>query len=293
MAEKGDLCCGTIFPGWFSNSPRAEFKTDYSNASRPTFKPLLPHMETGDLPYIRIPVSCLPKICDLRRHIRKAPAWRAFLMRRSPSAASWGFPRALFGRDALSRNGQTTYEQFIVMMNVGDAPVQQSVWLHHWPGPGGKVPYVLEGKIKLHRLHYLLQKQLGLIEHASETEGPGLKANPRTGRILSLAFTGLGAPYYNSDATALITGFTRERKNPAGKSRPGLHRLPDPGCAVFNDRSLEKEPARHCRPESGRGPTRNRYLMRSSQMFLEYVEGLGMRSFPALCGLYGRIRWLL
>lgn len=74
----------------------------------------------------------------------------------------------------------------------------------------GKVNYVLEGNINYTgAVITWLQKDLGLIASAKETEELAKSANPGDTTYLVPAFTGLGAPYWDSKAKAVVSGITR------------------------------------------------------------------------------------
>ena len=99
-----------------------------------------------------------------------------------------------------------------MMMNVGEKPVfcggglvSSIAW-----GSGGKVWYVLEGNINYTgAVVTWLKDKLGLIADAKETERLAMEASPEDKTYIVPAFSGLGAPYWDSEATALITGITR------------------------------------------------------------------------------------
>lgn len=270
LAEKGDLCCGTI-DSWlvFKLTQGAEFKTDYSNASRTQLLNLC--SLTWDREICRIfgiPVSCLPKICDSDAIFGKTRMEGLFDEAIPISCVMGDSHGALFGQGCLEPGmAKATYGTgSSVMMNVGDAPVFSNQGLAAslaW-SRGGKVQYVLEGNINYTgAVITWLQKQLGLIEHASETEGLALKANPRDRTYIVPAFTGLGAPYYNSDATALITGVTRMTGKPElVKAALDCIAYQIQDVLVLMDREFGKGTGRGIAAlRVDGGPTRNRYLM--------------------------------
>ena len=90
-----------------------------------------------------------------------------------------------------------------------------------------------------------------------------MEANPRDKTYIVPAFTGLGAPYWNSEATALVTGVTRMTGKPefvkagleciAYQIRDVLERM-DRGARDLNRPGLTA-----LRVDGG--PTKNRYLM--------------------------------
>ena len=77
-------------------------------------------------------------------------------------------------------------------------------------GIDGTVNYVLEGNINYTgAVISWLQRDLQLIGSARETAELAERANPEDATYIVPAFTGLGAPYWYSDAKALITGMSR------------------------------------------------------------------------------------
>ncbi len=108
------------------------------------------------------------------------------------------------------------------MMNIGSKPVKSSNGLITsvaWR-INGQSNYVLEGNVNYSgAVIKWLKDDLGLIEHSAETEEMAYQANKSDKTYLVPAFTGLGAPYWNDDATGTIVGMTRKtRKNEVVKA---------------------------------------------------------------------------
>ncbi len=111
-----------------------------------------------------------------------------------------GMVKATFGTGAF------------VLLNVGDAPVPSThrmlstiAWQRH-----GRRAYALEGSIfSAGAGVQWLRDGLGLLEHAAETGDLAAEADPAQDVYLVPAFTGLGAPHWNSEARATLTGLTR------------------------------------------------------------------------------------
>jgi len=99
-----------------------------------------------------------------------------------------------------------------VMMNVGDKPVFSESGLVSsiaW-GLNGKVSYVLEGNLNYTgAVITWLKDDVQLIRDAAETEKLAREANPLDRTYFVPAFSGLGAPYWDSDAAGMLTGMTR------------------------------------------------------------------------------------
>jgi glycerol kinase len=86
----------------------------------------------------------------------------------------------------------------------------------------GRATYALEGSIFVAgAVVQWLRDGLGLIRHASETQGLAERADPGQRLYLVPAFTGLGAPYWDPDARGAIFGLTRN-SGPAELARAAL-----------------------------------------------------------------------
>ncbi len=96
-------------------------------------------------------------------------------------------------------------------MNIGQKPVYSDrvVTSLAWK-MNGQVNYVLEGNINYTgAVITWLKDELKLISSPSETEILANKANPGDRSYLVPAFSGLGAPYWDSEASGILTGITR------------------------------------------------------------------------------------
>ena len=75
---------------------------------------------------------------------------------------------------------------------------------------GGEVTYGLEGSIFMAGAAVQwLRDGLGIIETSAETEELMAEADPTSGVVMVPAFTGLGAPHWDPDARASLSGLTR------------------------------------------------------------------------------------
>ncbi len=75
---------------------------------------------------------------------------------------------------------------------------------------GGERSYVLEGNLNYTgAVISWLRDQMGLISEPGEVEGLIAAANPQDTAYFVPAFTGLGAPWWDAEATGLLTGVTR------------------------------------------------------------------------------------
>ena len=99
-----------------------------------------------------------------------------------------------------------------VMMQTGERLVTSRCGLVTslaW-GLDGRVEYVLEGNLNYTgAVITWLKKDAALLDSDGESERLARLANPADKTYFVPAFTGLGAPYWDSGATGLLTGITR------------------------------------------------------------------------------------
>lgn len=265
-AKAGQLCCGNI-DSWliYNLTGKKEFKTDYSNASRTQL------FDIRNLKWdeevcstFGIPVSCLAQVCDSDSLFGETDLDGYFEQPIPIYAALGDSHGALFGQGCHEEGMiKATYGTgSSVMMNIGEKPVVSKnglVTSLAW-GMGGKVNYVLEGNINYTgAVITWLQKDLGLIGSAGETGKLAEEANPEDKAYLVPAFTGLGAPYWDSEASASISGISRT----TGKAeivKAALdcigYQITDIVEVMGKDSGIEISELR-----VDGGPTRNPYLM--------------------------------
>lgn len=214
-AERGNLCCGTM-DSWlvYRLTGKKEFRTDYSNASRTQ----LFHIQrlAWDEEICRlfgIPVSCLAQVTDSDGEYGQTD-FEGYLDHPIPIRGVFGDSHgALFGQGCLNRGMiKATYGTgSSIMMNIGETPVfsRRIVTSLGWK-LDGKVSYVLEGNINYTgAVVSWLKKDLQLIASDSESQELAEEANPEDTAYLVPAFSGLGAPYWDSEARAALWGMSR------------------------------------------------------------------------------------
>lgn len=264
-AEQGRLCCGTI-DSWlvYKLTGGKEFRTDYSNASRTQM------FNIADLRWdeevcrmFGIPVQCLAQVTDSDGDYGVTD-FEGFLEHPIPIRGVMGDSHgALFGQGCLSKGMiKTTYGTgSSVMMNIGEKPVfSDSVVTSLAWKVNGRVNYVLEGNINYTgAVITWLKDDLQLIQSPGETQELAEKANPQDKTYLVPAFTGLGAPYWDSKARGVIWGMSRT----TGKAelvKAGLesivYQITDVIEAMSRESGIHIEELR-----VDGGPTRNTYLM--------------------------------
>ena len=264
-ADRGELCCGTI-DSWlvYKLTGGKEFRTDYSNASRTqmfNITSLAWDEEVCSL--FGIPVSCLAELTDSDGEYGMTD-FDGFLDAPIPIRGVLGDSHgALFGQGCVEKGMiKTTYGTgSSIMMNIGKDPVfsKRVVTSLAWK-LNGEVNYVLEGNINYTgAVITWLKDDLELITSPGETEALALAANPKDKTYLVPAFTGLSAPYWDSEATGVISGMTRTTKR-AEVVRAGLD------CIAYQITDVIEAMCEESGIAIGElrvdgGPTRNRYLM--------------------------------
>ena len=264
-ANKGELCCGTI-DSWlvYKLTGGKEFRTDYSNASRTQM------FNIGKLSWdedvcglFEIPTSCLAEVTDSDGEYGYTD-FEGFLDEPISIRCVLGDSHgALFGQGCIEKGMiKTTYGTgSSIMMNIGNTPVYSNrvVTSLAWK-LNGEVNYVLEGNINYTgAVITWLKDDLGLISSPGETETLAFEANPKDHAYLVPAFTGLSAPYWDSEAEAVLTGMTRTTKR-AEVVRAGLECIAYQITDVIRAMSDESKIAINKLRVDG-GPTRNKYLM--------------------------------
>ncbi len=179
---------------------------------------------------------------------------------------------ALFGQGCLKRGMmKTTYGTgSSIMMNIGEKPIfahNGVVTSLAWK-MNGTVKYVLEGNINYTgAVISWLKDQVGLVHDVVEPIALAEQANPADHTYLVPAFSGLGAPYWRSDATAAFCGMTRT----TGKAelvRAALasiaYQIADIVFLMKDASGIEKTELR-----VDGGPTENRWLMQFQSDILQ------------------------
>ncbi len=193
----------------------ASYRTDFSNASRTQLFDIDDLCWDEDLcAAFGIPVAALPEVSDSDSDFGMTD-FEGFLPRPIPIHGVLGDSHgALLGQGCL-RPGmvKATYGTgSSVMMNVGEKRVTSGHGLVSslaWK-LGGTVEYVLEGNVNYSgAVISWLKNDLRLIDDPGETDALARSANEADRTYVVPAFTGLGAPYWDSDAVGVVYGMTR------------------------------------------------------------------------------------
>ena len=299
LADTGRLCMGTV-DAYLVWKLTGQYRTDFSNASRTQLFNI--HTLQWDEDICRafgIDPAALPQVTDSDAVFGETDLG-GLLDHRIPVCGVLGDSHAaLFGQGCLA-HGMTkaTYGTgSSIMMNIGPKPaasrnglVTSLAWKYK-----GQVGYVMEGNLNYTgAVITWLKDSLGLIASAGETEALALQANPADTTCLVPAFTGLGAPYWASEARALISGMTRLTGR-AELVRAALDciacQIHDVVAAMEKDTGIRVPVLR-----VDGGPTRNGYLMQFQSDMLnaavsrpdaEELSGIGAAYMAGIsAGLY-------
>ncbi len=214
-AERGELAFGTVdtFLLWQLSRGKI-FATDYTNASRTMLFNI--HKLKWDAELLRlfdIPSSMLPEVYPSSHNYGCTDA--GLFGAEVPICGVVGDQQAaLYGQLCVSAGDvKNTYGTgCFLLMNTGDKAVKSCNGLVTTLGAtaGGKPCYVLEGSVFVGGAAVQwLRDELKIISSAAESEKIALSVKDNGGVYLVPAFTGLGAPYWDSSARGVITGITR------------------------------------------------------------------------------------
>ena len=266
LMDEGNLCMGTM-DSWlvYCTTKGQVFRTDFSNASRTQL------FDIGRLTWsddvcraFGIDRRALPEVTDSNGFYGKTD-FDGILPEAIPIHAVFGDSHAALFGQACHHPGmaKATYGTgSSVMMNIGDKPVYSQhglVTSLAW-SLSGKATYVLEGNINYTGAAITwLKDDLQLIRSPEETMALAQAANPKDRSYFVPAFTGLGAPYWESQATGLYTGVTRV----TGKKEM-VRAVLDAIAYQINDVTTLMQKESGYKLPSLRvdgGPTKNAYLM--------------------------------
>lgn len=266
LAQSEAVCHGTMDSYLvFRLTGGREYRTDYSNASRTQlFNIHTLNWDEEICGLFGIKRENLPCVTDSDACFGMTDC-EGFVTQEIPIHAVLGDSHAaLFGQNC-SKKGQTkaTYGTgSSIMMNIGDKPVLSThgvVTSLAW-SRGGKAEYVLEGNLNYTgAVITWLKDDMKMIQTPEETEELSEAAHKDDMLYLLPAFTGFGAPYWDSHARAALVGMDRT----TGRNemvRAGLeciaYQIRDIVRAMEEDANLKVLQLR-----VDGGPTKNNYLM--------------------------------
>lgn len=211
-AEKGELLFGTVDSWLVWNLTKGKLHiTDVSNASRTmlfNINSLEWDKELLDL--FNIPESILPKVVSSSEIY--GTTHKDILGKKIPISGIAGDQQAaLFGQTCFEKGMiKNTYGTgCFMLMNTGNKAKFSNNGLLStvaWQ-INGETTYALEGSIFMAGAAIKwLRDQLNIIEKASETEALALSVKDNGGVYVVPAFSGLGAPYWDSDVNGTVKG---------------------------------------------------------------------------------------
>jgi glycerol kinase len=265
-AEEGRLAFGTI-DSWlvYKFTKGKVHATDYSNASRTqlfNIKELRWDKEL--LSIFTIPESMAPELKS-SNEIFGTMEVSCLSGYHIPVAGILGDSHAaLFGQNCFELGmAKVTYGTgSSIMMNIGKSPYDSRNSLVTSIGwaMDGVVEYVAEGNINCSgaTIKWMID-DLELLEDSKSTETLAASLESNDGVYLVPAFVGLGAPYWDSSATAMITGMTRGTKK-AHIVRATLESMAYQVKDILDIMTAEASVTlKEIRVDGG--PTRNKFLM--------------------------------
>jgi len=218
-AENGELLFGTIDSWLIWNLTRGTVHaTDYTNACRTMlFDINTLKWDEEIMAELGIPQNMAPEVKFADEIFGTTDANGAFSENLPVTGVLGDSHAALFGQLCFEPGmGKATYGTgSSIMMNIGDKPLISPEGLVTSIGYAinGSVTYVYEGNIHCTGgTIKWLQDDLELIKSDSEAEIIARQVPSAEGVYLVPAFAGLGAPYWNNEARAIICGMTRGSK---------------------------------------------------------------------------------
>ncbi|MDR0599070.1 MAG: glycerol kinase GlpK [Treponema sp.] len=214
-AEKGDLLFSNI-DGWiiWNLTKGSAHVTDYSNASRTLIYNISELKWDKDLlKLFTIPESMLPQVLPSSGHFANTSS--TVFSTPIPIEGCIGDQQsATFGQCCFQEGfSKFTYGTAGTMtVNTGGAPIVSKngmLTTIGW-GYGGKVQYLLEGTVyNAGSTIQWLRDEMKFVEESRDSEYFALKAKTVGQVYLIPAFSGFGAPYWDSYARAAILGLSR------------------------------------------------------------------------------------
>ncbi len=215
LAARGELCMGTVESYLIMRLTGGSFVTDYTNASRT----MLFNINTFGwdeelLALFGVPASVLARPVECAGRV----GYFEYRGAKIPVAGIAGDQQAsLVGQACFDAgDGKITYGTgMFMLMNTGEKPCFSDSGLITTIGYSfaKKAAYALEGSVfNAGSSVQWLRDGLGIISSTSESEQQAVAAGDNGGVYFVPAFTGLGAPYWNSEARAAFTGISRATK---------------------------------------------------------------------------------
>ncbi len=272
LAENGELLFGTIDTWLIWNLTNRKYHvTDYTNASRTLiFNIHTLQWDNELLSILKIPKNILPILVDSSQKIGFIS--KDILGSEIEICGVAGDQQAaLFGQLCINPGDvKNTYGTgCFCMMNTGDKAVKSNnkmLTTIAWK-IGNKTTYALEGSIFIAgAVVQWLRDQLNIINNASEIEELASKVNNSGGVTFISALSGLGAPYWNPNATGAIMGITRGT-NKSHIARAALEAIALRSMEIINEMEKDSGTKFNSLKVDG-GASNNNLLMQIQSNFL-------------------------
>ncbi len=219
LLEAGRLRCGTIDTWLIWNlTGGAVYATDYSNASRTMLFNIDELKWDEELcSLLGIPISILPEVRSSAGDFGVVASGIRGIedMAGIPIRSAIGDQQAaLFGQGCFEAGqAKNTYGTgCFLLMNTGNSRIRSANRLLStiaW-GLGGEVEYALEGSVfNAGSAIKWLRDELRIISTAAECDQLAAECPDNEGVYFVPAFTGLGAPYWDTEARGVLCGLTR------------------------------------------------------------------------------------
>lgn len=291
-AQKGELLLGTMDTWllWKLTDGKVH-ATDYSNACRT----MLFNIKTLEWDEVLIDLfglnpSMFPVVKYSNEIFGYTDASVVFDLPVPISGLMGDSHAALFGQNCTEPGmGKATYGTgSSVMVNIGKKPLDPPAGLVTSIGYGvdQTIHYVFEGNIHCtgDTINWL-KNELQLIDHPAETEALAKSVEHNNGVYFVPAFVGLGAPYWDNDARACLSGMSRNT-NKAHIVRAALESI----AYQIKDLITLMEDAAQTDLQELRvdgGPTRNDFLMQfQADMLKRKVTRSALEEVSALGATY-------
>lgn len=258
LIKQHNLCVGTI-DSYLSFKLTGKFYTDTTNASRTMLFNI--HKMCWDdelLDFFKIPKEILPEVVDCNHIIGNLIDFPEI-----PLCAMIGDQQSsLFGQSCLNKGqAKATYGTgCFVLLNSGTKPASVNNMLTTIAYTiNGKTNYALEGSVfsACNTINWM-QHNLNFFEKAQETEKMALSVPDTDGVYFVPAFTGLGAPYWNSNSKGTIIGLTLNTKK-EHIVRAGLESMAYNVKAILDEMKLANQNVSELRVDGG--GSRNNFLL--------------------------------
>ena len=215
LSDRGDICCGTV-DSWliYNMTKERAFKTDYSNAARTqlfNINTLEWDLDICDM--FGINPGSLSQVCCSDSNFGDTDLFGLLTVPIPIHGVIGDSNGALFAQGCHEKGMvKCTYGTgSSIMMNIGSRPlISDNLATSLAWGCNGKVQYVMEGNINYAgAVISWLKESMQLIRSEKELSQMNLETVNVDQTYFVPAFSGLGAPHWDSEARGIFCGITR------------------------------------------------------------------------------------